>query len=224
MTDEPYRQILDRVGWVLLIVGVADTARIIFSIAMDVSVSGQGPFLVLAGIFLKRGSLSAATIVNLWQCLYITAIPFMSVAAMLDTPFSLQRTYFYLHPYQQSVGIAITAGVWCLAVWTVKELSKREVIDAKREVGKRTISDWIPMVLGALIVGITITWSNLGDRVMKDHAVALAKQKLGQQGYQYYVDSLSVTTNGGMTSAEATVSAWNDNEIREVPVEWKERK
>ena len=52
-------------------------------------------------------------------------------------------------------------------------------------------------------------------------AKAVAQGQLGA-GYKYHVSSLSVSTTSRGTSVSARVTAWNDKEVRIVPVEWSE--
>ena len=49
----------------------------------------------------------------------------------------------------------------------------------------------------------------------------MAQQQLGTT-YRYHVSSLDVTTNARGKSVSASVTAWNEREIRNVPVEWEE--
>ena len=44
-------------------------------------------------------------------------------------------------------------------------------------------------------------------------------QKLGS-GYDYYVSSIHMIENNQQKLLKAVVIAWNDSEIRQVPVQW----
>jgi hypothetical protein len=48
----------------------------------------------------------------------------------------------------------------------------------------------------------------------------MAAKELGV-GYKLYVSSLSISETEGTESVSGIVTAWNDQEVREVPVHWK---
>jgi hypothetical protein len=55
-----------------------------------------------------------------------------------------------------------------------------------------------------------------------ERALATAAKEVGS-GYQLHVRSLGLTRSGGRDSVEVVVTAWNDNEIKEIPVHWEEQ-
>lgn len=53
-------------------------------------------------------------------------------------------------------------------------------------------------------------------------AKEIAERKLGT-AYSYHVSSLHIVTNSQGKFVTGVVTAWNETEIRNVPVSWKER-
>ena len=51
---------------------------------------------------------------------------------------------------------------------------------------------------------------------------AIAEKQVGA-GYQLHVTSLSISNPGPNESVSGVVTAWNDQEIREIPVHWESR-
>jgi hypothetical protein len=49
----------------------------------------------------------------------------------------------------------------------------------------------------------------------------MAEQQIGP-GYRFHVSSLTVAKNNRGTIVSGVVTAWNDNEIKSLPVHWKE--
>lgn len=53
-------------------------------------------------------------------------------------------------------------------------------------------------------------------------AKAIAQQQLGA-AYRYHVSSLNIATSSRGTFVAGIVTAWNEREIRSVPVSWEDR-
>jgi hypothetical protein len=50
----------------------------------------------------------------------------------------------------------------------------------------------------------------------------MAEQQVGP-GFRFHVSSLNIAKNNQGTFVSGVVTAWNDNEIRNLPVHWEER-
>jgi hypothetical protein len=50
----------------------------------------------------------------------------------------------------------------------------------------------------------------------------MALQQVGE-GYRFHVGSLNITKNNQGTFVSSVVIAWNDKEIKNIPVSWVER-
>jgi hypothetical protein len=55
-----------------------------------------------------------------------------------------------------------------------------------------------------------------------EHAKSMAEQQVGA-GYRLHVRSLSIVKNSQGKFVSGVVTAWNEKEIRNIPVHWEER-
>ncbi|MCH7342572.1 hypothetical protein LZ017_04165 [Pelomonas sp. CA6] len=222
MTDQPYLPVLQRVGWVLVAVGLVDMAAVAYCIVNGISyVSRFNVFAVLAGVFLLRGSLKAASVIR-WLAVFMLAT---LAAAVVMWPFmqpmSLTRAQLRLDTWT----ILGTGVVWALAiallVWVVRELGREPVRAARAAAGRKARSLRIPAAVGGGLVVVTgsLVPMFLGDTASR--AKALAAQQAGP-GFQYHVTSLRRVHSAQGKVVLGVVAAWNDEALRYVPVQWEE--
>ena len=215
-----YRGILKKVGLALAVFGVADIALMIYSAANGQSYSSSfNIFAVVAGVFLFRGSLGAARLVT-WFSAFMLA-GFIGAIFLLFPflqPFGLLVTQAKLNP-------GPTLGSWlmalvCLALlcWTYRQLRTTPVLDALKASGRPTSRPKLAFGLGlglAILLAVMLNMTLHG--AAGDKAVDLARKELGP-GYKYATQSIQWT--GGRGSA--VVAAYNDSEVKYMPVEWSE--
>ena len=82
---------------------------------------------------------------------------------------------------------------------------------------------YIPAVLGVVVSIFSVVFVVYflgGEAALK--AKSIAEQKLGTS-FRYHVSSLNISSNNQGTFAAGLVIAWNDKEIRYLPVSWKEQ-
>jgi hypothetical protein len=99
------------------------------------------------------------------------------------------------------------------------ELSRPDVMAAQVAAGRRPSSGRLPLMLGlALTLGAVGIEYYVLNGVAARHASQLAAHRFGT-GYQYTTKSLSMAL-GEQRGYRATVQAWNDKEVRLIPVQW----
>lgn len=219
-----HASILKRTGAVLLAVGLLDVAVMVYCIVNGVSYSSSfNIFAVIAGIFLLRGSLRAASIVR-WVAVFLLATfaalvlvwPFMQ-------PMDLTLTQVRLSPLSAATSLGVLVLVSALLLWLYRELGQPPVLAARAAAGRKARDMRVPATAGVGVVvalGIFLALLLGGESASK--AKALAEQQLGT-AYRYHVSSMNIAKNSQGTFVAGIVTAWNEKEIRNVPVKWEER-
>ncbi len=218
MTD--YRAILKKVGFSLVAFGLADIAFMIYSVSHGQSYSSSfNIFAVIAGIFLIRGSLGATRVVTWFSAFMLTAF----IGAIL-----------FLFPFLQPIGLLVTQAklnpvwsitLWLMAVvvlvllgWSYRQLRSEPVLDALKASGRSTAMPKLAIGMGIALVALSGAMLNMTiNGAAGAKAIEMARQKIGP-GYKYATQSIQ--WGGGHGSA--VVAAYNDNEIKYIPVEWSE--
>ena len=215
--------ILKRVGKVLLIVGLLDIGVMIYCAVNGISYSSSfNIFAVIAGIFLLRGSLRAASIVRWFAAFMLAALLCLPLVWPLIQPLGLTMTQFRLSP-ESFLSIGAPAVVLlALLIWVVRELGQEPVLAARRSGGGKVRSIRIAYFAGVgLAAAIAVAVTLLLGGETADRAKELASTQLGT-GYNYHVGSLNISTDGQTKSVSGIVTAWNDREILQLPVRWEE--
>lgn len=223
MTNENYRQILQRVGVLLLIVGILDIGWMVYTIAHGRSYSSSlNIFAVVAGILLMRGGLKTAGVVRWFLIFMLTALITLLPALPFVQPFGLTMMQIRSQGTEIAGNAAVTLSMLVLLYWVARELGREPVLAARAAAGLKRQDMRIPFVLGVLLViamAVGAHW--MQGLFSAQQAIAKASGVVGD-GYQFHVQSLQVMQSSNTKSVRAVVTAWNDTEIREIPVEWKE--
>lgn len=205
-------------------VGLIDIAVMIYCIANRISYSSSfNIFAVVAGIFLMRGSLRAALIVRWFSVFMLATFTAFLLAWPFMQPMNLTLTQLRLNPGASFSMAAFMAFVLGLLFWLVRELGRKPIQAARTRAGRKEWDMRIPVVTGVglvVVLGIVLVPMLSGESA--NHAKSIAKQQVGQ-GYRFHVSSLNIAKNNQGTFVSAVVTAWNDNEIRNIPVHWEER-
>lgn len=215
---------LKRAGAVVIAIGLLDIAVGVFCLVNGMNYSSSVNICaIIGGIFLLRGSLRAASIVR-WVAVFLLAV---SAGVMLVWPFfqpaDLTLTYFRVSPLSASFLLGAMAVFFALLIWVCRELGREPILAARAAAGRKTRDMRIPAVAGGglgVALGTSVTLLLGGEWGSK--AKSLAEQQLGKD-YRYHVSSLSFTMNSHGTSVAGFVTAWNEREIRSVPVWWDDR-
>lgn len=224
MEIPPHLKILRNTGSVLLTVGLIDTAVMIYHLVRLESYSSSLNILaVITGVLLRQGRLRTVSFMR-WYALLL--IP-MFIAILFIWPFlqplDLTLTQFRLNPGWSILTWGIKLFELLFLYWVYRQLSNPLVQAARIAAGRKVRNMYIPAVLG--VVGsifsvVFVVYFLGGEAALK--AKSIAEQKLGSS-FRYHVSSLNISTNNQGTFAAGLVIAWNDKEIRYLPVSWKEQ-
>lgn len=217
-------RILERAGKALIVVGVIDIGVMIYCIANGISYSSSfNVFAVVAGIFLVRGSLRAASFVRWFSVFTLGALAAMVVAWPFLQPVDLSIAQFRLSPGASLLSLSFLAFLCVLLYWLATSLGDPSVLEARAIAGRKQRSMRIPAAAGVgLVVVLVVSMSLLMGGESAKKAMQMAEKELGS-GYKFHVSSLNIATSSAGTSIRGVVTAWNSSEIRNVPVAWQER-
>jgi hypothetical protein len=215
-----YRVILKKVGLALVIFGLADIAFMIYCFTHGQSYSSSfNIFAVIAGVFLLRGHLGAAKLVTTFSAFMLGAF----IGSILFVfPFTMPIGLLLAHVKQSPV-LTITLCLFVPIVliflgWVYRELRSAPVLEAFSASGKPIGAPKLAFGIGlAIAVFLAVMLTITINGAAGDKAVELARQKLGPN---YSYSTQSIQFGGG--HGRAMVAAYNDSEIKYVPVEWNE--
>jgi hypothetical protein len=225
MNDElAYLRILRRIGAVLIVVGTIDVGLMIYCIVNGISyVSCFNLFSIIAGIFLVRGSLSGAAVISRFAAFLLAALVGLAFVWPIFLPPSLALAELRVYPLRFLVLLSFFTAVLAVLFWVVRQLRSRVVLRASARSAIRIRSLRRPVLAAVAIVVITTLMVGLSQKgESTKRAEQIAASKVGS-GYRLRVSSLSVTTTAEGKIASGIVTAWNDHEIRQVAVSWKEK-
>ncbi len=158
-----YRAILNRVGIVLIVVGILDIAYMAYCISQsqDQSYSSSLNILaVVAGVFLLRGNLRSVSIVT-WYAAF-TIAKFVSTIFILlpfSKPAELWATEFRLDPVGLSVSLLVKTAEIALLFWVYTQLRAAPVVSASLKSGHPASST---CSVGKLEIGSSCLYSKAG--------------------------------------------------------------
>lgn len=208
---------LRRVGWALIAIGLADIGFMVYCIMNELSYSSSlNIFAVIAGVFLLKQSMKAASIVSFFAAFMLSGLGLAAVLIPLLMPFDLLVTQFRLNPAGSTLTVLLAMAFLTFAFWVYRSLTSSAVMEARRAAGVNARKPVTAFVVGVLLaVGLSVIMVLMTRGSPAESAIAKAKEKTGP-GYKYYVSSMH--WSGG--SGSATVTAYNSAEIREVKVQW----
>jgi hypothetical protein len=222
MESQSYRPILKRVGSVLLVVGLLDVAVMIYCIVNRLSYRSSLVFGLIFGIFLMRGSLRAAATIR-WFCVFFLSACIVGILAWpAIQPIDLTLMQIRLKPAAFAGGVASLALAVVLFKWIISELGREPIRVASKAAGLKSRDMRLPVAVGiALVIGIAVSSNFFLKGESAERAKSMAEREVGS-GYKLHVSSLRISTIDRRKSVSAVVTAWNDREIREIPVRWEE--
>lgn len=223
MEPSPHAPILKRTGTVLVAVGLLEIAAMTYCIVNRISYSSSfNIFAVIAGVFLLRGSLRAASIVRWFAAFMIAAFVALLLAWPFMQPIDLTLTQVRLRPLSTLTSLGMLVLVFALLFWLVRELGQTSILKARAAARRKARDMRVPAALGVGLVMVLAVFLDLllgGESASK--AKSLAEQDLGAS-YRYHVSSLNIAKSSQGTFVSGVVTAWNEREIRNVPVKWEE--
>jgi hypothetical protein len=209
--------ILRRVGWALIGVGLVDIGVMVYCVLNRINYSSSlNIFAVVAGIFLVRQSLKAAQYVSFFAAFLLSGLGLGAMLLPWLQPFDLLAMQFRLHPIGAFAWIAVSVGVLAFVYWVYRNLTSPAVMEARRAAGIHTKVPVGAFVLGCVLaVGMFGLLFAINHSDMAEKAVSMAREKTGP-GYRYHVTSMQWAGESG----RAVVTAYNPWLIKDVEVEW----
>lgn len=213
-----YRAVLKRLGWVSIAVGLADIGVMIYCVMHGISYqSSLNIFAVVAGILFLRGSLGAVRVVTWFLAFMLAGLTSALVIVFpFMTPFDLVMTELRLHPLDSVASVLYGFVGLGFILWAYVQLRKPAVVEARVAAGQSGAPPKGAFVVGVLLAGAMaaiFSFTLRGEAGAQ--ALRLAQAKEGM-AYKYSVSSLSWSGDHG----RASVTAYNDSEIKSVNVEW----
>ena len=206
-----------KAGIALAIIGAIDVLVFIYCIVNKISYSSSfNIFALLAGIFLIKGGVKTARVVRWFSAFAVVGFIGVLIFMPINTPFSLLVAQLNIQPMLTVGPYIFGVPLIFLLYWVHKQLSSPESLRLISEAGYKTAGPTSAVVAGVglvLILFISLTLMLNGESGLK--AKELAKEQTGP-GYQYHVTQMSMS--GGKGSA--VVTAYNNNEIKNVTVRW----
>lgn len=223
MPSASHLPVLKKAGLALVIVGVLDIGLMICSILSRVSYSSSlNIFAVIAGVFLIRGNLRAASLVRCLALFFVAASVSIVVLSPLLQPFDLILTQIQIDPVAFMSSGALSAITLVFLVWVTHELNSLPVQTARENAGRPKRSARVPLALGmglALIFAISSVYVQRSESAAR--AIQDARAQFGDD-YRYHVSSLSYRSTGEGKFVSGVVMAWKSGTVNQLPFQWRE--
>jgi hypothetical protein len=215
--------LLKTAGLVLVIVGLLDIGLMIYAIASSVSYSSSlNVFAVVAGVFLWRGNLRAASAVRWLALFFLAALLSVTLLSPLLLPLGLIATYVQVSPVAFLGSLGVFAVALLLFSWLAKQLSAEPIRTARLATGRRERDARIPLGVGvslALVLAAVSFSIQRSDSAAR--AVNEARAQLGDD-YSFHVSSINYRSNSEGTVVSGVVTAWKSGTVKELPFQWRE--
>lgn len=230
--------VLRRVGLVAIIVGSLDVLSMAYSVAhrMDYT-SSLNIFAIIAGIFLYRGSVSAARVcANFCACFLgaiVTVVVLLPLGLLALFPFDFWIALVRHDPNLSSAPLAFAllwvAIIVALFAYVNRALTTGVVTGVYGNTPPRPYwrSWWSAAGISLAAVSVVTTGmflSMLFNGEAGHRAVRKAQERLGaaSASYAFQVTNLHITRDDAGTMVDARVIAYNSKEVRQIEVEWQE--
>lgn len=223
MNNQTHTKIFKRTGWVLVAVGVADIFLMVYCIINQMSYSSSfNIFAVIAGIFLLRGNLRAASIVRWFSVFMLSGCITLFLFWPFLQPIGLTLTQLRLNLVHSLVSFCFAFFIFALLFWLAKELGSRQIQVMRDECGRKKRNMYIPAGIGFfLVISLVIFLSFFLGGETAEKAKHVAERQVGP-GYTFHVSNLNIVKNNKGTSVHGNVTAWNYSEIKNVEINWEE--
>lgn len=219
------RWIARRAGLFVIGLGIADLAYgIVFAPPGMINFRIIG---ILAGLLILFGGMKVHAVVR-WLALLVTGGMLLGpVLPFVVVPASLTLTQIRLYP----IPFALSCIPWLL--WMAMmgiaagALGHPLLLAARVRAGRPVHSARMPLLIGVVLaVGAAVVQVRILDGEAGRKASRLVAERLGP-GYRYYTQTLQYTrpitaAPAKPTVVSATVQAWNEREVLNVPVRWEE--
>lgn len=221
-----YKKIVKNVGKVLIVMGVVDIIYMFWVVSQKGSYSSSfNIFAIIAGIFLIRGNLKAVRIISCLAGFYlvVSLVPAI-VSPFLITPVDYWMILIKLNPGTVIQSFIIWIIITILLVWVYFNLTSDIVINEMKNQGPGLNGFWLRpqtfLILGVIVSIIALSFSFFMLHGNNAQLAAQKAQKQIQGEYKYFVNSVNVNTANGKKSVIAQVTAYNQNEIKNLIISW----
>jgi hypothetical protein len=223
MDEQPYRLILKRAGFVLVAIGLIDIGWMVYCIANGIAYSSSlNIFTVIAGVLLMRGGLKTVGIIRWLAMFVVSALVAVAVLLPLLQPIGLTLAEVRFHTLSVVTGVVVGLFLAAALYWVARELGREPVQIARDQAGLKRWSERVPVLCG---LGLVLLMSLMLAIFLKGESAERAKREAAKEvgpGFALHVTSLYVTDSPGHKSVSAVVTAWNNKEVRDVPMHWEE--
>ena len=207
-----------------MVVGSLDICAMAYCIANGIGYSSSlNIFALVAGIFLYRGGVETARRVGFFSGFFLgAAVPFV-LFSLFSTPFELILLKVKLEPGPSFLFCGSILVILGLIFWVYKSVTTMEILNEIKKTLGETSKFKTPkagLLYGgglALILGVVLGIASQGE--FKAKAIEMARKQVGEN-YRFHVSGFSVRTYNGKSSYDVTVTAYNDKEIKDVPLHW----
>jgi len=211
------RIIIEQLGAIIIILGIIN-----FAWAMFAAPKGQFKFeftLLLLGLPILFGGMRVISAV--WWLAWAALVPAVAgiVSPFFSSPMGLIVAELRLAPLQFLSSMVPGLLGLTIIVCVARQLGSAPVLAARASAGHKVRDMRIPLALGAVVAVImTGTMMKAFDSEDARKAEQLVAAKMGPK-YHYHTNSIGYSAVGEVTT-EATVQAWNENELLLIPVQW----
>lgn len=137
-------------------------------------------------------------------------------------PIGLSLAEIRFHTVSVVSGIVAMAALAAALYWVAIELGREPVQIARDSVGFKRRSARVPILCGfGLVVVMSLFLAIFLSGESAERAKREAAKAVGP-GYELHVTSLNIMESGRHKKVSAVVAAWNDKEVRDIPVQWEE--
>ncbi len=224
-------QILTRVGIVLIAVGILEFAYfwstlddpqcILSSNPSPTSSSPGSAILVVLGVLFLRGNLQIVPLVT-WLAALILAY---FASNLIRLPFLFPTDFwvmaFRVDPVGNFMPTLVKIMAIAVAFWVYTQLRAAPIMSAVRSDHSYSAPPLkLAFILGIVLVAVPLSLKFFyltPDSAIEAKAVEIARIEYGE-GYKYFVRGI-IESNGQI---RACFSAYNEQELKVVPVEWEQ--
>lgn len=212
------RDIVRQVGIVLIVIGAIQLVYHLYK-----APPGQIRFEILAlvmGLVVYAGNFRAVSAVRWLAWFGIIPLVYQLLMPFIVAPAELSLLQLRLYPGQLAPYYLSVLFNLALACLVARQLGRPAVLAARKSAGRKLRDMRIPLVLGLVLTVAAAAFQVKalnGEDARRAEAVAAAQ--LGP-GYKYYTNQIWFSVSPGKSAVHATVQAWNDKEVRAVPVAW----
>jgi hypothetical protein len=213
------RIIIDQLGAILILFGIIE-------ICWGFYAAPKGQFklncgLLLLGLVILFGNLRVVSGVRWLAWLGLAPAIVGLLTVFITSPAGLIQTALRLAPLKfladQVPGLVALAVI----VLVIRQLGSAPVLAARASAGRKPRDMRIPLALGvvlAAVLGITAAMALNGDNARR--AERLVAERMGPN-YRYHTIAIGVGS-GSENYVQASVQAWNENELLLIPVRWED--